>query len=82
MVGIPDPASTNRIKAFVTLKSGHQTSAGLASQIREYVRSMIAPYKVPQEVEFLKELPKTANGKILRRELRARELTKSSASET
>ena len=73
VVGIPDPALSNKIKAFVTLKPGNHGSDQLASRVREYVRSMIAPYKVPQEIEFLAELPKTANGKILRRELRARE---------
>jgi benzoate-CoA ligase family protein len=73
VVGIPDPAISNRIKAFVTLKAGNYGSDQLAAQIREYVRSVIAPYKVPQEIEFLGELPKTANGKILRRELRARQ---------
>jgi len=75
VVGIPDAALSNKIKAFVTLKSGNQASDNLAGQIREYVRSVIAPYKAPQELEFLSELPKTANGKILRRELRARETT-------
>lgn len=76
VVGIPDFALSNKIKAFVTLKTGNQASDHLAGQIREYVRSVIAPYKVPQELEFLSELPKTPNGKILRRELRAREVTK------
>jgi benzoate-CoA ligase family protein len=72
VVGIPDPALTNRVKAFATLKSGQPASESLAGQIREYLRSVIAPYKVPQEIEFVRELPKTSNGKILRRELRAR----------
>jgi benzoate-CoA ligase family protein len=73
VVGIPDAAVSNKIKAFVTLKSGTEASDSLVVQIRDYVRSVIAPYKVPQEIEFLSELPKTANGKILRRELRARD---------
>jgi acetyl-CoA synthetase len=74
VVGVPDPALSNRIKAFVTLKAGVRQSDHLAGQIREHVRSVLAPYKAPQELEFLTELPKTANGKILRRELRAREI--------
>lgn len=73
VVGIPDPEVSKRIKAFATLKPGHQPSDTLAAQIREHMRSVIAPYKVPQQIEFLNELPKTANGKILRRALRARE---------
>jgi acyl-coenzyme A synthetase/AMP-(fatty) acid ligase len=73
VVGIPDPAVSNKIKAFATLKSGHQPSDNLAAQLREHMRLLIAPYKVPHEIEFLNELPKTANGKILRRELRSRD---------
>jgi acetyl-CoA synthetase len=72
VVGIPDPAIGERIKAFVTLKPEYQASGGLAEEIRSYVRGAIAPYKTPQEIEFLAELPKTANGKLLRRELRSR----------
>ena len=72
VVGIPDPALTSRLKAFVTLKPGPTPSDELAAQVRQQLRLTIAPYKVPQEIEFLAELPKTANGKILRRELRAR----------
>jgi acetyl-CoA synthetase len=73
VVGIPDPAVSNKIKAFATLKSGHQPSDNLAAQLREHMRLLIAPYKVPHEIEFLNELPKTANGKILRRALRSRD---------
>src|SRR6516225_2913134 len=58
VVGVPDPALSNRIKAFVTLKAGIQPSDHLAGQIREHVHSVIAPYKTPQELEFLIELPK------------------------
>jgi acetyl-CoA synthetase len=72
VVGIPDPAIHERVKAFLTLRPGNQAEDALAQEIRSYVRRVIAPYKVPQEIEFLAELPKTANGKILRRELRAR----------
>ena len=82
VVGIPDAALSNKIKAFVTLKSGTEASDSLAVQIREYVRSVIAPYKMPQELEFLSDLPKTANGKILRRELRAREIAKKAERES
>ncbi len=72
VVGIADAVMTEKIKAFVTLRPGYQGGGALVEEIRTYVRGVIAPYKVPQEIEFLAELPKTANGKILRRELRAR----------
>ena len=72
VVGIPDPAITHRLKAFVALKPGYAASPTLAEEIRTQVRNSLAPYKTPHEIEFVIELPKTANGKILRRELRAR----------
>jgi long-chain acyl-CoA synthetase len=42
----------------------------------EYCRTKLAAYKIPKQIEFIDELPKTAIGKILRRELRERELAK------
>ncbi len=44
----------------------------LAEELRAHARAVIAPYKVPHQIEFMAELPKTANGKILRRLLRER----------
>ncbi len=79
VIGIPGAVLSNKIKAFITLKAGLQPSNELHAHIREYVRAVIAPYKAPQELEFVSELPKTATGKILRRELRARELAKRTA---
>jgi acyl-coenzyme A synthetase/AMP-(fatty) acid ligase len=72
VVGIPDPTIHERVMASLALKPGNQASDALLQEIRSYVRGVIAPYKVPQEIEFLAELPTTANGKILRRELRER----------
>ncbi|MGZ6228620.1 MAG: acyl-CoA synthetase [Candidatus Binataceae bacterium] len=72
VVGIPDPQVGARVKGFVALRAGYAASDALAEEIRAYVRGVIAPYKVPHQVEFLAELPKTPNGKILRRVLRDR----------
>jgi acetyl-CoA synthetase len=41
----------------------------LVKELQDHVKATIAPYKYPREIEFLKELPKTSSGKILRREL-------------
>jgi acetyl-CoA synthetase len=71
VVGLPDDTLGQKVKAFITLKPGHQPSPGLAAEITEKVKSVIAPYKAPREIEFVTDLPKTATGKILRRELRA-----------
>jgi benzoate-CoA ligase family protein len=72
VIGIDASAGEHRVKAFVTLKSGYQPDQQLGESVKSCVRSLIAPYKVPHEIEFVAELPKTANGKILRRELRER----------
>src|SRR5258708_39100670 len=58
-------------KAFVVLRSGHDASDTLASEIREHVKQHLAHYKYPRWVEFVAELPKTATGKIQRYKLRA-----------
>lgn len=71
VVGIPDPDLGQRVRAYVALKPGHEPSPALAAEIIEKIKSVIAPYKAPKEIEFVTELPKTATGKILRRELRA-----------
>ncbi len=72
VIGIPDPDLGQRVTAYVTLKPGHEPSPTLAAEIIERVKAVIAPYKAPKEIKFAKELPKTATGKILRRELRAK----------
>ena len=72
VVGVPDPEIGQRVKAYLTLKPGRQASPVLAAEIVEKVKTVIAPYKAPKDVEFVAELPKTATGKILRRELRAK----------
>ncbi len=70
VVGTPDPVTTHRVKAFISLKPGFEATQELAEKIREYIKERIAAYKVPKDIEFVDELPKTATGKILRRELR------------
>lgn len=72
VVGISDPQIGAKVKAFIALRAGYTGSGELADRIREHVRAVIAPYKVPQQIEFMAELPKTPNGKILRRVLRDR----------
>jgi benzoate-CoA ligase len=56
--------------AYVVLKSGNTGSAKLAEDLKQYVKSRLAPYKYPRWIEFMDELPKTATGKIQRFKLR------------
>jgi acyl-coenzyme A synthetase/AMP-(fatty) acid ligase len=70
VVGVPDELIGQRVKAYVVLKPGSEPSDAMAEEIKETVRSVIAPYKCPREIEFVAELPKTATGKIQRKVLR------------
>lgn len=75
-IGIPDPYRGESVKAFVVLKSG---LAALDSEIIAFCKERLAAYKVPKVVEFATDLPKSLVGKVLRRELRERELSKKPA---
>ncbi len=76
VVGIPSEKGGESIKAFVTLKASVQPSEMLSREILKYVGEKLDPQKCPQELQFLKELPKTTTGKIRRAELKNRELQK------
>jgi acetyl-CoA synthetase len=78
-IGVPDPVRTESVKAFVVLKPGQRGDAALAKSIQEHVRTKLAAHEYPREVEFIDALPMTATGKIMRRELRAREAAKKAA---
>ncbi len=74
VIGAPDPERTEIIKAFVVLAPGCEATHALADEIRESVRDRLARHEYPREIEFVASLPMTATGKILRRELRDREI--------
>jgi fatty-acyl-CoA synthase len=67
VIGVADPEYGQRLKAFVVLRDGERVDA---DTIRAYVRSRLARYKVPRDVEFLNELPRNATGKVLKNDLR------------
>jgi long-chain acyl-CoA synthetase len=67
VVGRPDDYQGESVQAFVALRSGHRASA---EELQAHCRENLSAYKCPRSVEFLDDLPKTATGKILRRELR------------
>jgi long-chain acyl-CoA synthetase len=73
IVGIPDDLKGEAPKAFIQLIEGEKATA---EEIREYCKARMAPYKVPIAVAFLREIPRSAAGKALRRELRDREWEK------
>lgn len=67
VVGVPDPAVGESVGAYVALKSGE---CATAIELREFLATKIAPYKVPEAIYFLPELPKGPTGKVQRRTLR------------
>ena len=71
VIGKEDDEHLTKPVAYVVLKSGNQRSDTLAEELRQHVKSQLAPWKYPRWVEFIDELPKTATGKIQRFKLRA-----------
>jgi acetyl-CoA synthetase len=76
VVGVPDPVRTEIVKAFVLPKPDVTPTPELAAEIQAFVRDRLAAYQYPREVEFVTELPLTATGKIMRKDLRNREIAK------
>ena len=72
MVGKPDPVRTEIVKAFIVLKAGFEASDALAGEVRDFVRTRLSAHEYPREVAFIKELPMTTTGKVIRRLLRER----------
>ena len=75
-IGLPDQQRGETVKSFVVLKTGH---AATTEELIEYCRKELAAYKIPRQIEFRAELPKSTVLKILRRELRDQELAKLAA---
>lgn len=72
-IGIPHPTRGEAIKVFAVLKQGKTATQ---EELIEYCRDKLARYKLPTEIEFRDDLPKTNMGKILKKELRAEEMAK------
>jgi fatty-acyl-CoA synthase len=66
VIGVDDEEWGQRLKAFIVTSEGEELSE---DEVKSYVKSNLARYKVPREVEFLDSLPRNATGKVLKREL-------------
>jgi len=71
VVGVPDPKVGERIKGMVVLKEDARGVGG--TELIKWCRDRLAPYKIPQYIEFRDMLPKSKVGKLLRREIRDEE---------
>lgn len=72
-IGIPDAKRGESAKVFIVLKEGETATE---QELMEFAKANLAVYKLPTEIEFRKELPKTNVGKVLRKQLRAEEMEK------
>lgn len=72
-IGLPDPErpGSEIVVSAIVLKPDIEKSDAMREKIGQYMKEKVAPYKVPKRIEFMDELPKSAVGKILKRELRA-----------
>ena len=70
VIGVPCPERGQKVKAFIVAAANVTPNDALISEIKNFVKATIAPYKYPREIEFVEALPKTATGKLRRVELR------------
>ena len=70
VVGVTDADRGMIVEAFVVLREGAAPSAAMATELQDFAKQSIAPYKYPRVVEFVAELPKTTTGKTQRYRLR------------
>ncbi len=73
VIGVPDAARGQIVKALVRLRAGHEGSDALVRELQSHVKTRLAAYKQPRIVAFVNEFPLTSTGKIARAELRRRE---------
>lgn len=78
VIGIPDPGlpGSEKVKAYIVLKDGYRETEEMKGEIKEFLRQILAPYKMPKFIEFRKELPETLVGKVLRKDLKDLEARK------
>jgi acetyl-CoA synthetase len=74
VIGIPDEAAGELVKAYVALKDGFEPGDSLRKELIGHARKRLGPAVAPKDIAFRKNLPKTRSGKIMRRLLKAREL--------
>jgi long-chain acyl-CoA synthetase len=72
-IGIPHPTRGEQVKVFVVL---NEDKAATSEELLEYCKSRLAKYKLPTQIEFRKELPKSNVGKVLRKTLKEEEMKK------
>lgn len=78
VVGSPDEVRTEVVKAFIVLKPEVVPGPDIEEEIKQFVKVRLAAHEYPREIEFVSELPMTATGKIMRKELKKLEVQRKS----
>ena len=76
VIGSPDEVRGEIVKAFIVLKPEVVPDAALKEDIQKFVKTRLAAHEYPREIDFISELPLTATGKIMRKDLRKIDLEK------
>jgi acetyl-CoA synthetase len=74
VIGKPDEVKGEVIVAFVILRTGNEESEDLKKELAKHVRTVLGPVAYPEQVYFVKDVPKTRSGKIMRRVIKAKAL--------
>ena len=74
VIGKPDPVAQMIVKAFISLKPGHEPDEALRHELLAFARRRLGATIAPREIEFAESVPHNRSGKVMRRLLRAREL--------
>jgi len=78
VVGSPDEVRTEVVKAFIVLKPEVVPGPDIEEEVKQFVKVRLAAHEYPREIEFVSELPMTATGKIMRKELKKLEIQRKS----
>jgi long-chain acyl-CoA synthetase len=77
-IGLPDPYRGETVKAFIVTKPGETLTE---EEVIAFCKEKLAAYKVPKQVEFMEDLPKSTIGKVVRRKLREMEMERAKKGE-
>lgn len=76
VVGVPNKVRGEIVKAFIVPQEGVEGNKALEDELKQFVKTSLEAYAYPREIEFIKDLPRTATGKVMRKELRRIDMEK------
>jgi acetyl-CoA synthetase len=79
VIGVPDAERGQAVKALIELRPGFAACPQIVSELQQQVRIRVGGHAYPRQVEFVDDFPMTVTGKVMRKELREREVSKANA---